>query len=189
MVRLRWIGALVVAVGLIAVGTPARSAAQPDSINQPPQDGCERNPGGLLAGTSPQWVYVNRDPSPQYAVGTARNARPTETDLGRVHDSYDMNIFFAPDAAYQGLLGTANTSTAETQDKDEQGTMEIEWEQRAQPLFSWPTEDDRVDIMGSWIWDCGHWGPQDITPGSAYLQPGTQPGEVVTGERTEFHPP
>ena len=48
--------------------------AQPDSINQPPQDGCERNPGGLLAGTSPQWVYVNRDPSPQYAVGTARNA-------------------------------------------------------------------------------------------------------------------
>jgi hypothetical protein len=160
----------------------------PNSIKRPPKDGCERDPGGLIAGSSPQWAYVHRSRKPRYLKGTAVEARPTYTDLFRAHDSYDMNIFFRPDQRFRSYLGTANVSKATTQDKDEQGTMEVEWEQRAYPMWAWPTQGDRVELMGSWIWDCGHWGPQDFNDPN-YFAPGTQPGETVTGERTEIHSP
>jgi hypothetical protein len=175
----------VVATSLLFAGS-ALARTNPDSINQPPGDGCERDPLGLVAGTTPQWVYVNGDPSARYLRGTARNARPTHTDLFRAHDSYDMNVFFEPRPEYNQFLGTANLLPG--QDPDEQNTMEIEWEQRAYPLFGWPTRGDDVEIMGSWIWDCGHWGPQNFSDPNFFI-PGTQPGEVVTGERTEIHPP
>ena len=185
---------LVLLVALPLVFNPgAFSAARqpskhPDSIEEPPNDGCERNPGGLLAGSSPQWAYVHRSRKPRYMKGVAREARPTYTDLFRAHDSYDMNIFFRPARRYRTYLGTANISTAQTQDKDEQGTMELEWEQRAYPLWAWPTQGDGVEVLGSWIWDCGHWGPQDFNDPN-YFAPGTQEGETVTGERTEIHAP
>lgn len=175
---------------LLSLAAPlaADPARHPDSIKQPPKDGCERDPGGLIAGTSPQWAYVNKSHRPRYLRGVARNARPTETDLFRAHDSYDMNVFFHPNARYANYLGTANIRKPKTQDKDERNTMELEWEQRAYKLFAWPTAGDRVEVMGSWIWDCGHWGPQDFNDPN-YFEPGTQPGEKVTGERTEIHSP
>jgi hypothetical protein len=176
--------ALALVAASVVLAAPASADPNPDSINQPPIDGCQRNPLGLLTGTSPQWVYVNRDPSPRYLRGTARNARPTETDLFKAHDSYDMNVFFEPRPAYGSFLGTANL----VPDEEEQNTMEIEWEQRAYPLFAWPTRGDDLEVMGSWIWDCGHWGPQNFSDVNFFL-PGAQPGEVVTGERTEIHPP
>ena len=95
-----------------------------------------------------------------------------------------MNVFFAPDPVFHDFLGTANTSTEETQAKDEQDAMEIEWEQRAWGPQTWPTAGDRMEIMGSWIWDCGHWGPQDFTDPLYFLGQ-----NVTTGERTEIHPP
>ena len=125
------VGALLLFAGSALAGT------NPDSINQPPGDGCRRDPLGLIAGTTPQWAYVNGDPTAQYLRGTARNARPTHTDLFRAHDSYDMNVFFEPRPEYNRFLGTANLLPG--QDADEQNTMEIEWEQRAYSLFGWPT--------------------------------------------------
>ncbi|HET7482936.1 MAG TPA: hypothetical protein VFK89_08755 [Actinomycetota bacterium] len=188
--------ALVVALALSFNPSPSTGSQRhhstprkhPNSIDRPPKDGCERDPGGLIAGTSPQWAYVHRSRTPRYLRGKAVEARPTYTDLFRAHDSYDMNIFFRPTRRYRHYLGTANISKAQTQDKDEQGTMEVEWEQRAYPLWAWPTQGDRVELMGSWIWDCGHWGPQDFNDPN-YFAPGTQPGETVTGERTEIHSP
>jgi hypothetical protein len=178
----------VVLAVLMLFTTSVAASRHPDSKHRPPKDGCQRDPGGLVAGTSPQWAYVHRSRKPRYLRGFARNARPTETDLFRAHDSYDMNIFFHPNKRYSHYLGTANVAGHHTQDKDEDHTMEIEWEQRAYNLFAWPTFHDRVEVMGSWIWDCGHWGPQDFQD-PRYFEPGTQAGEKVTGERTEIHPP
>ncbi|MDQ3878458.1 MAG: hypothetical protein M3290_08950 [Actinomycetota bacterium] len=193
MVRYR-IVALLLATLLVPVTQLAGASASkhrpahPDSINRPPKDGCERDPGGLIAGTSPQWAYVYGKGKPRLLRGRARDAYPTYTDLFRAHNSYDMNVFFDPAPRYGRFLGTANVDKKQTQDKDELNTMEIEWEQRAYKLFAWPTAGDRFTVEGSWIWDCGHWGPQNFTD-PRYFTPGTQPGEEVTGERTEIHPP
>ncbi len=175
------------AVALLLVAVPGASQGNPDSLTQPLEDGCQRDPAQLLAGTSPQWVYVGRDPEPHLVVGTAVEARPTYTDLFRVHDSYDMNIMLRPDQEYWDYLGTANLGENLEFDLPSQ-IMEVEWEQRAYSLFAWATWRDRVEIMGSWIWDCGHWGQGFDDPG--YFVPGTAPGEPdVTGEHTEIHPP
>src|ERR687886_494279 len=77
-----------------AHASKAKRSGHPDSINRPPKDGCERDPGGLIAGTSPQWAYVYGRPKPRLLKGKARNAYPTYTDLFRAHNSYDMNVFF-----------------------------------------------------------------------------------------------
>lgn len=164
------------------------TAQNPDSTTQPEEDGCARDPIELITGTEAQWVYVNKDDSPQYLVGTAYDAYPTYTDLFTSHDGYDMNIYFLPDPGYEHFLGTANLGVDEEFGSAPPGSMEIEWEQAHFPLFAWPTAGDRVEVMGSWIWDCGHWRTADYTDPTYWL-PGAQPTEPVTGERTEIHPP
>src|SRR5205814_1399356 len=67
--------------------------------------------------------------------------------------------------------------------------------------FAWPTEGDRVQVCGQWIWDCGHWGqgiqtdpdhPQESLVGTGdYFLPGQiegpPPGDL-RGQQTELHP-
>ena len=63
--------ALAAVVLLTAVpGVPAVDPAAPDSQTQPLADGCQRNPAGLLTFTSPEWVYVYRDPTVRVAPRT-----------------------------------------------------------------------------------------------------------------------
>ncbi|MFN2626337.1 MAG: hypothetical protein ABR520_09675 [Mycobacteriales bacterium] len=186
--RTRWALALPVLVALALSPNAGARVPHPDSVHQPERDGCERNPAGLLVGESPQWVYVNRDAAPKYLRGVARNAYPSGDDLFTAHGSYDLNTFFDPDPAFESFLGTANIGQRKTQERDELDTMEVEWEQGALPLFAFPTAGDRLEVMGSWIWDCGHWREEKFTD-ETYWQPGAQPGEPVTGERTEIHPP
>lgn len=183
--RRAWV--LLVSLWALSPGLAhAQSPAQPDSLTQPLRDGCERDPEAIAAGLEPQWVYVNRDPKPQYVSGLVVDARPNFEDVFRTHESYDMNVFVRPDPGFEHLLGTANTRP--DQAPIDQDTIEIEWEQRAYPMFAWPTAGDRVEVLGSWVWDCGHWGQTTNDPG--YLVPGTLPGEAnVVGERTEIHPP
>jgi hypothetical protein len=156
--------ALVVALAGLAmlISAPARAGhggKHPDSIAQPPSDGCERNPLDLIStALSPQWAFVNRDATPKYVRGTVELARPTHTDNFRQHDSYDLNWNLRPNAEYQSLLATANLRTDEAEAR---GTLHNEWEQRAYPLFAWPTVADDVEMIGSWIWDCGHWSDPD----------------------------
>ncbi len=175
------------AVALLALAAPVVGQDHPDSFTQPLADGCERDPAQLIAGTTPQWVYVNRDPEPQRVVGTVMDAKPTYTDLFRVHDSYDMNLYLRPDADHWHFLGTANLAENLEWEAPAQ-IMEVEWEQRAYSMHAWATWRDGLEVMGSWIWDCGHWGQTFEDPG--YLVPGTLPGEAdMTGEHTEIHPP
>jgi hypothetical protein len=91
-------------------------------------------------------------------------------DIPTTHRSYDLNVDVLPDPAYAALLG--GNPTAETgnfaEGGDEVGRVHSELETIAIPPFAWPEPGQRVEILGSWTWDCGHWLPG--------------------GERTELHP-
>jgi hypothetical protein len=91
-------------------------------------------------------------------------------DIPTTHRSYDLNVDVQPDPTYQALMGgdpvalTGNFAAG----GDEVGRMHTELEERAIPTSLWPEPGDRVEMLGSWVWDCGHWLP--------------------SGERTEVHP-
>jgi hypothetical protein len=163
----------------------ATTDVRPDSQTQPLADGCQRNPAGLLTFTSPEWVYVYREPEPRVVEGKAVSTHTAGGDLPQGHDWYDLNSNIDVDPAYAYLLATGNFAG----NGEETGRLHVEWETGTVPAFAWPTENDRVKLWGSWIWDCGHWGqsfrdPDYFLPGS-----GETPGSTnVPGERTEFHP-
>lgn len=157
----------------------------PDSTTQPLADGCQRDPAGLLTFTSPEWAYVYRDPTARLVEGVAHSTHTAGGDLPEGHDWYDLNSNVNVDSQYSYLLGSANY----TGNGEETGRLHVEWETGSVPKFVWPTENDRVKLWGSWIWDCGHWGQTFNDPD--YFLPGQQepPGATnVPGERTEFHP-
>ena len=171
--------ALVAAVGALA-------ATHPDPNTQAQADGCTRQTAGLFTQQVPTWVYVgDRDfpasgppPPPQWASGVLAPTRgapyfavhPTQVDDPPTHDSYDVLMNILPDPGSMALLGgdpAARTGNFEGDD-EETGRLHTELEENAFPPFAWPEQGNRVQVLGSWIWDCGHW----------------EPG----GERTEFHP-
>lgn len=171
------------------------SAAGPDPVGPPSQslaDGCQRNIPGLLTFTSPEWVYVHSydgqfqaPDNTRLAEGVVHHSHPAEDDLPQGHQAFDLNFNLAVDPQYQDLIGgDPNQQTGNYAPGDEQGTLHTEWESEAIPTWAWPTENDRVRMWGSWIWDCGHWGvgfPDYFTPSQI---PFNGP---ITGERTEFH--
>ena len=180
------IRALVLAAAAVAVGAAAAPGTGPDPAVQALADGCTRKTAELFTQQVPTWVYVNdRDfpasgppPPPQWAFGVLAPTRglrylavhPTPVDDPPTHDSYDVLLNILPDARYAGLLGgdpAAGTGNFEGDD-EESGRLHTELEERAFPPFAWPEQGNRVQVLGSWVWDCGHW----------------QPG----GERTELHP-
>ncbi|GAC1436114.1 MAG: hypothetical protein NVSMB51_06770 [Solirubrobacteraceae bacterium] len=168
----------------------AANPPQPNSQSQPLLDGCQRNATGLLTFTSPEWVYVYKDPAVRFAQGTATHTHTAGGDLPQGHDSYDLNSNVSVAPAYSYLLSTANF-TGDTTAED-YGRLHVEWESGSVPPYVWPTEGDQVGFWGSWIWDCGHWGPSPgvsnpdlLLPGQGIIQCG-QTG--CPGERSEFHP-
>jgi len=171
---------------MLAVAVPALAATRPDPATQAQADGCARKTAELFTQQVPTWVYVgDRDlpasgpaPPPQWVKGTLPPTHgtryyavhPTPVDDPPTHDSYDVLMNILPDAGYAGLLGgdeAAGTGNFEGDD-EETGRLHTELEQNAFPAFAWPEQGNRVEVLGSWIWDCGHWLPG--------------------GERTEFHP-
>jgi hypothetical protein len=147
-------------------------------------DGCGRDYLKQTQKLIPTWVYVNDhdfpasgpSPGPQYLIGTVNSrympdlaSHPTEEDLPTIHRSYDFNFDVLPDPAYRFLLG--GDAAAHTGNYAGHGPstarIHVEREQAALPRFAWPDPGDRVTLLGSWIWDCGHWTP--------------------AGERTEIH--
>ena len=180
----------------VALAVPAiASAAGPDPVGPPSQslaDGCQRNIPGLLTFTSPEWVYVHSYDSQfqapdntRLAEGVAHHTHPAEDDLPEGHTDFDLNFNLAVDPQYQDLLaGDPGAQTGNYAPGEEQGDLHMEWETGAIPAWAWPTENDRIKMWGSWIWDCGHWGlgfPDFFTPSQIpYNGP-------ITGERTEFH--
>jgi hypothetical protein len=180
--------AAVAVVAAALAGTLAALAGRPSRPVLDPQeavhDGCGRNYTDQLLKKIPTWVYVGDHsapatgppPPPQRLEGVISSryypdlaVHPTEEDLPPIHRSYDFNFDVLPDPGYRNLLGgdpaqhTGNFAGA----GPSSGRVHVEREQGALPRFAWPEKGDRVAIVGSWIWDCGHWIPG--------------------GERTEIH--
>src|SRR5439155_24479735 len=109
-------------------------------------------------------------PSVQWAGGVVSatpawlGAHPALVDLPVTHDSFDFLINVKADPQFDFLLGTGNFAA----DGEQTGRLHTEWEQGAFPSFAWPEPGDRVLLLGSRVWDCGHW--------------------LGGGERTELHP-
>ena len=175
---------VVAAVVAASVAAVAFSGTRLDPATQAQADGCGRDAAGLFKKEQPTWVYVNDASSPatgpvpaaQRAQGRVSAspvwlaAHPTDVDDPVTHDSFDFLVNVKADPAYAFLLGgnpSAGTGNF-AGDDEETGRLHTEWEEKAFRSFAWPGAGDRVELYGSWVWDCGHW----------------QEG----GERTELHP-
>jgi hypothetical protein len=175
--------ALAAVLPLIALVATASSGGahnvRPTNRDQPLKDGCQRPSfANLTLVNSPEWVYVNRDPSVRVAQGITRVPHPTPVDQPGTHTWFDFNANLVPDRHFRYLVagsevaGTNNFGNTGQSDLEEHGRLHYEWEEGSLPKFAWPSDGDRTTIWGAWIWDCGHWTD----------------GRRVTGERTEFHP-
>lgn len=146
-------------------------------------DGCQRSDLGIGFDTSPEWVYVNRDPSIRMASGVVRVAHGSLQDSIQQHRSFDFGANLVPDKPFQYLIagspsaGTNNYARGGLNDREEFGRLHFEWESATLPFFAWPTNGDRATLWGSWIWDCGHWTSVENNVNG-----------VVTGEHSELHP-
>jgi hypothetical protein len=200
---------LVVGIAVVALIAPAAASANPDPVNGPLRDGCQRNPVGLLSYTSPEWVDIggalSGDPMRELR-GRTTLVHTADEDLPESHVSYDLDFDVVPDRGYTGLMAGSPTSDGGqgngnfAHDADE-GKMHVEWESGSVPSFVWPGEGDRVDMWGQWVWDCGHWGegiqtdfsnPQGSLIGTGdWLIPGQIEGPApknLRGEQSELHP-
>jgi hypothetical protein len=173
--------AAVVILAAVATVAPASAArhVRPTDRDQPLRDGCQRPSFlNLTLVNSPEWVYVNHDPSVHFARGVTRVPHPTPVDQPGTHDWFDFNGNLVPARAYRYLVagnkaaGTNNFARGEEDEGEEYARLHYEWEEGSLPKFAWPSDGDRTALWGSWIWDCGHWTT----------------GTTVTGERSEFHP-
>ena len=182
-------GALA-ALALVASGALAQTTDRPNALQQPLDDGCQRNPVGLLSFTSPEWVYVYRQPGARLLEGTARSTHTAGGDLPEGHDWYDLNSNVDPDPAFAYLVGGDPAAKNGNFSPGDEGTnrVHVEWETGTVPTYAWPTEADRVKYWGSWVWDCGHWGQGTGDPD--FFLPGSNetPAEKIRGEQTELHP-
>lgn len=177
--------ALVAALVAVAAAAAAFAATRPDPAAHAQLDGCGRDVAGLFKKEQPTWAYVgDRDapasapaPAPQWARGVVNSpeppwyaVHPTTVDDPVTHDSFDLIMNIKVDPELDHLVGgdPASRTGNYAGNDEETGRLHTEWEEAAFSLFAWPEQGDRVEVLGSWIWDCGHW----------------QPG----GERTEFHP-
>jgi hypothetical protein len=139
---------LVAALALVAA-VGASAANGPDPITQPPLDGCARDPAALAQGLAPAFVYVNGAPQPQWLTGIVDASAPST--LGE-----DFDLGLEPDSASSFLLAAGAQS------------LQAAREATAFPGFARPEPGDRVQLLGSWVWNCTRWKP--------------------AGEKTELHP-
>ncbi len=196
----------LIAFTVVAALRPAigDATAGPDSHLQPLIDGCQRSQSLILAGSTPEWVYVDAAAVLQArlagddvagrrtAEGYVVESRPAGEDIYLSHDFHDYNLYVRPDPAYADLLGTGNLVPG-----DEYNQIGGEWETQEIPLWAWPKAHDRVRMSGSWTWDCGHWGnsaadPTGLSQLLVYdpvetIQDLAAPG-AIRGESTELHP-
>jgi hypothetical protein len=196
--------ALVLATALAAT-LPAATLAGPDPVNQPLADGCQRTPAGLLTFSSPEWARVGgkqTTDATRVVEGTTTLTHTADEDLPESHTSYDLDSDVVPDPSYIDLLGGSPTArNGNFADDANKGKLHVEWESRALPAYTWPTEGDRVKLWGQWVWDCGHWGegietdqqnPEGSLVGTGdYFLPGQVEGDpppTLRGEQTELHP-
>ncbi len=176
---------LAVAVAAAVSAVVGYGVLGPDPAKQAQSDGCARSRTDEFTRNAPGWVYVgDKDypadgPAPPakwlsgivQAYGTSPDAvHPSGGDDPTTHDAFDVNFNVKPDPASEYLLGglpEADTGNFEGTG-EERDRIHPERESSAFPAWAWPEVGDHVQVMGSWVWDCGHWDPG--------------------GERTEIHP-
>src|SRR5207253_7268863 len=138
---------------------------KPDPNVQALADGCQRDATKLFTGLAPNWVYVNdRDfpangppPPLRTLTGVVKGAsgllaaRVSSSDNPLTHVSYDLNVDVTVDSPDDFLTGTSRDQTAE------RGTIHTERESGFYPLWALPQPGDRVEMLGSWVWDCDHY--------------------------------
>jgi hypothetical protein len=171
------IGAALLAA---ALPSPASAITRPTARDQALHDGCQRSDLSLGLDTTPEWVYVNRDPTMRMATGVVRIAHPSLGESVLEHRSYDFTANLVPDKPFGYLIAgsqSAGTNNFAPGGGEEFGRLHFEWESATLPAFAWPTDGDRAALWGSWIWDCGHRTSVENNVGG-----------VVTGEHTELHP-
>jgi hypothetical protein len=149
---------------------------KPDPNAQAIADGCQRDTAKIYTGFAPNWVYVNdKDfpstgppPAPRWVTGTVRGAtgllasRIASSDDPITHRSVDVNVDLTVDPQSDFLTGVSRDGTPE------HGTIHIERESDYYPEWTRPQPGDRMQVLGSWIWDCDHYQGK--------------------GEKTELHP-
>jgi hypothetical protein len=134
---------------VLAAAVGASAANGPDPIAQPPVDGCARDSAAIDLGLAPALVYVNKAPQPQRLAGIVDVSAPSVPD-----GDFDLGV--EPDSASSFLLASGAQR------------LQAAREATAFPGFAWPDPGDRVQLFGSWVWNCTRWKP--------------------AGERTELHP-
>lgn len=115
--------------------------------------GCHRpsqSIAGDLAYTVPSWVSVD-DAETRTVEGVLTRSKVTHTDFPPQpwHTYYDWNYYVDPDRQYTYLLSDHNVEY-------KGGSFECEWDTAYNPQWSWPQEDQRIWMVGRWIYDCGH---------------------------------
>ncbi len=183
---MRWAIArvLTIAVAIAVIGLPWTASAHPPKpmgLTQPLRDGCQRSDLGIGVDSSPEWVYIYRDPTLRMATGIVRVSHASLEDAILEHRSYDYNGNLVADPPFQYLIAGSKAKGTNNYTRgggEEYGRLHFEWESATLPFFAWPTDGDRATLWGSWIWDCGHW------QGSSENNTGT----ITTGEHSELHP-
>ena len=184
----------------------------PNAVTQPLLDGCQRNPPALFSRQTPEWAYVYNTPAgqpapaPRWAEGVISSYNPRYAavhvsggDLPTGHLAYDYNVVVAPDPQFMYLLGGSKSAQTGDYAGNDESTerLHIEWEDLSVPKFAWAEPGDRITVLGSWVWDCGHWGPGTQVFNPDYVLPHppfpctgiVDPNECqVSGESTELHP-
>jgi hypothetical protein len=167
------------ALALVAAVSVAVALAEtkPDPNVQAAPDGCQRNGTAIYTGFAPNWVYVGDaktpadgpPPPPRWASGAVQSnedpalaSRVATSDDPITHRSFDLNVDVRVDPGTAFLTGASRDGTPQ------QDHLHLERESGSIPTFAWPTAGDRVSALGSWVWDCDHFGG--------------------LGEKTEFHP-
>jgi hypothetical protein len=215
-----------------AMAQPGDPGPDPSGPNgQSHIDGCTREPVQLIHGESPSWAYVYDDhtiagsPPPQHMSGLVQVAdyktgaignplveavHPSGDDLPSGHDDYDLNVNILPDPQFRKFLGGHNDANQALRtgnfaaNGEDYGAVHSELQSNVIPKALWPEPGDRIDLVGNWAWDCGHWGvPTEVFSPDYVLPKDGQPclGSLasipmvfdpaqcyITGESTEFHP-
>ena len=110
------------------------------------------------------WKLLD-DPQPQPLIGEVVQGHVASEDASPNHHNSDYNFFVYPDyplghPEYRRLL--ASPGNWHTGDPYEKGRIEVEWEKQSArwpggfPSWAWPTQGDRVQMVGNHVLDCGH---------------------------------
>jgi hypothetical protein len=176
--------AALTAVALLLAAAPSSPATahppKPTSRDAALRDGCQRSDFGIGFETSPEWVYVYRNPALRMAQGIVRISHGSLADSILEHRSFDFTANLIPDQPFRYLIAgspSAHTNNYAPDERESRGRLHFEWESATLPFFAWPTDGDRAALWGSWIWDCGHW-----------QSTANNTGGTTTGEHTELHP-